>query len=121
MKKERELADARLDRLPGTQERNGGQERRQDDEQQADTVDADVIRNPEVGQPRVLLDELVLGRRGVEPHPHGDAENERDERRDERQMPDHAVAPAAQQQPGDAAGERYDHEEGQERQRHGQR
>ena len=34
--------------------------------QQADAVDADVIRDAEVRQPAVALDELIVGRRRVE-------------------------------------------------------
>ena len=74
-----------LDRLPRGQQRDRRQERRQHHQQQADAVDADVVGDAERRQPGMALDELEVGRRGVEAAPR--APGSRRRRRARRRAP----------------------------------
>ncbi len=112
---EGKLAHSGLDRLPRTEERDRCQEGGQDDEEQADAVDPEVIGNAELGQPRVPLDELIVGARGVELRPHDEADDERHERNAERQLARELIAALARGQDDDPAGERQRDEQRQKR------
>ena len=56
-------------RLPRAEQRDRREEPGQHEQQQADAVDADGVADAERRNPGVALDELEVGRRGVEPRP----------------------------------------------------
>ena len=81
-----ELAHARRDRLPRSEDADRDQERGEDQEEDRDPVHAQVVADVVLGQPRHQLDELEFGRRGVEIGDEHDREREGDHRSPERHV-----------------------------------
>ena len=88
---DRELFDLALDVGPGRQQRERRQEAGEDDEHQADAVDAEVILDAERRDPRVAFDELEVGGAGREAGPQRERRGEGDERHPERDVADEPV------------------------------
>jgi hypothetical protein len=107
-------------RFPGTEEGQRRQEARQDEQEQADAVDADEVADAERRNPLVALDELEVGGRPVEPAPqqqrfreHQKRDDERDPARERR-----LLLVAADEQQKQRAGNRQRDEGGQYWKRH---
>ena len=114
---DRELLDLLLHALPRREQRNRREEAGEHHQQQADAVDADVVVDAEGRDPRHPLDELEVGRRGVEARPDQQGHGKGHERGAERDPADHRVAPAvgvADQGEEDGAGERQRPGQGEE-------
>src|SRR5207302_4265521 len=76
-----------VNRLPRAEERERRQQPLEDEQKQADTVDADEIRYAERRNPRVPLDELEVGGRRIEAAPQKQRFGEDQRRHDERHVP----------------------------------
>ena len=76
-----------VNRLPRAEERERRQQPREDEQKQADAVDADEIRDAERRNPRVPLDELEVGGRCIEAAPQKQRFGEDQRRHDERHVP----------------------------------
>ena len=111
----RECLHTAVDRLPRGQQRERGQESRQHDQEQADAVDADEVVDAERRDPGVALHELKIRRRGVEPRPQQQRARKHGERHHERHALNERFALAPDQSDGRRAGERNEHERGQQR------
>ena len=72
--------DPDLDRFPGREDADRGQQRREQDEEHGDAVDTHVVADAEGGDPIRLLDELEIGRAAVEAEPERQRQQEGDER-----------------------------------------
>jgi hypothetical protein len=84
-----------MNRLPRRQQRQRGQEAGQHNQEQADAVHPQVVRDAELRQPGPVLDELEVGVRGVEAPPEKQRRRERDERDGQRRHADDALAVGA--------------------------
>ena len=108
-------------RFPGTEQRERGEKAGQDEQQQADAVDADEIADPEGGDPVVALDELKVRRHGVEPAPEQQRFRE-DQHRDGQRDVAHqllVVLVVPHEEQHDGAGDRQGDERRQDGERHG--
>jgi hypothetical protein len=97
-------------RVPRREQRERRQEPGEDDQEQADAVDADVVLDAERRDPVVALLELEPGVRRIEPRPQEERRRERDQLGQQRQVPHErlalALAAAADEQHQDGADER---------------
>ena len=109
--------DARLDRAPARGDAERHQDGGEDHEQQRDAVDAHVV-GAEAAEPGALLDELELGRAGVEAPDQDQRHREGDERGPERDPAGVALAGlvvAAQHQDEQRADQRQEGGDGEDR------
>ena len=86
---EAEFARTDLDiAAAGVEQRQRDEQGRQEYEEEADTVDPDVVGDAELGNPRIALDELIGRLLRIENREEIKADRERDEREDEGGAPD---------------------------------
>jgi hypothetical protein len=88
---ERGIGDA----ADGAEERDGREDRGEEDEHEAESVDAEVVIDVERGDPWLFLNELHARDCGVEAVEHAGAEREGREARNERESGERGVAQAA--------------------------
>ncbi len=74
-------------RVPGADDDDQGQQRREQDEPDRDPVDAEMVGDAEAGEPGRLLDQLEPGLGGIEIAPDGERQQEGQQRRPEGDRP----------------------------------
>src|SRR6266849_4455622 len=94
----KKLFDAVLDALPRRQNRNRSQERRQDDEEQADSINAQVIIDRRLVDPLQVFLEMIPGRAYGNRADHQEGKQKFSQRNDQRDDANEFVIVAAQQQ-----------------------
>jgi hypothetical protein len=87
------------------------QERRQHDHQQTQTIDADVVRDAELRNPRHVFDKLQISRR-AETREENRANHEFDQHGQQRNPADGAVIPTRDKEKDQRADERENNEKG---------
>ena len=97
--------------VPGTQDDHRHHDGRQGDEHQGDAVRADLVRDAEVGNPRVLLDELEAGLALRERGTGNDRQHEFDQGDAQRRPLGEQRVVARQEQDADPAHERDEQED----------
>jgi len=86
--REHEALDALADGLVGRKDRDRGQKSRKQYQQQADTVDTEIIGYSQGLYPRETLDELRAGQVGIEAEKSDQGQQQIEQRDDQAEVPD---------------------------------
>jgi hypothetical protein len=105
------LLHALPDGRPRRQDRDRAQQRRHQDQQDAEAVDAEEVVSPDRRDPRHALDELVLGAGAVVPEPQRHRHHEPEDRDDVRDPPDQILLTPAHEEQQDGPRERREEDE----------